>query len=879
MRQALTAAEWAELKSRWHEVEESSDIDRRRVLSDTALSVAVRRELERMLAVRADEADSLERSSRAARGFVLSRTTPTGSSAADSAESPTLVGQRIGPFLVKRFVARGGMGAVYEAERADHAFAQRVAIKTLWRGADSDELLQRFRAERQILAGLQHPNISQLVDGGATAEGTPWLAMEFVDGEPIDAWCDARRLDLPARLDLFRQVCAAVHHAHQRLVVHRDLKPGNVFVNADGTVKLLDFGVAKLVAGATVDGYRTQTDAGLSPLTAAYAAPEQVGGDEVSTATDVFALGALLCTLLSGAPPHDLTGLDSVERLLRVRDGLPRMPSDIAAQQPATVAAARGFESPHRLADAIRGELEAIVQMALRREPARRYASAEAFADDVRRYLRRDRVLARPDTTRYRLWTFVRRHRAFTLAACTVLVTLLGAAAITLRQATRIRVEAQRAERAAAFLSGMVSGTNATSSDPLVRLPPQGTLAQLLDSALLRVPRVFADDASIRARLYTAIGANLASQGRLTRARAVLDSARQLAVSTDGTISAAAARANLEYATLVIELDGPWAADDPLRTVEAWTVRGRDEADLATRLLLVRASQAQARGEMRRADSLASAIIEQERRSAVRSSLSVRAEAIRMAASSWLRRDPRDYLRRAREVMALADSLGFAYSNEQVRAQAAEIEALLVLGRAGPAGDVAQRWQDNLRANMSLADGVEAAIAQLQGFVAAVRGDSAARHDNAVRAWRIAQRSPDIPMSSRVLIANSAIDDALARGDVIWARAAADSSVFRLQGTRSPLVLSFAQLYAGSARLAAGDAVAAEASLRAGLAQVAMAPDLASMGPRLRRPLAEALRRQKRTAEADSVARLDPPRASVPKCTPGGDWRGCPDTD
>lgn len=868
----LSVGEWAQLKQLWFALADAPADARASMLATAEVADVVRYELRRMLEVDEHDSARLDRSA----PVTLGLRSPTDTHVDNrEAEPPSLIGRCVGPFVVRRLIARGGMGAVYEADRADEAYVQRVAVKTLWRGADSALLLQRFRSERQILAGLQHPNISQLVDGGSTVEGTPWLAMEYVDGLPIDAWCDARQLGIPARLDLFRQVCAAVHHAHQRLVVHRDLKPGNVFVNEEGTVKLLDFGVAKLVD--TGSGESTLTEAGLSPLTAAYAAPEQVGGGVVSTATDVYALGALLCALLAGAPPHDLRGVEGLDRLLTVRDGLPRVPSEIAAGQPESVARARGYTSQARLAQALRGELDAIAQMALHRDPARRYASAEALADDVRRYLRRDRVIARPDTAAYRLWSFVRRHRALSISVLTVLLVVLSSATITLIQASRIRAEARRTERAASFLAGIVSGANATSADPIIRLSPQGTLAQLLDSALLRVPRAFGDDAAMRARLYTAIGANIVAQGRLSTARSVLDSARMLAAQSDGPGSLTYARASLEYAALVLELDGPWAADEPLAAVDAIARRVRGDPDLATRLLLVRAAQALPLGAMRRADSLAALVTALEVARETRTQLSVRAESIRMAASSWLRRDPRDYLRRARGVLALADSLGLVYTTDQVRAQAAEIEALLVLGRVAPAADAAARWQAHLRQATSLSEGIEAQIAQMQSFVAAVQGDTVARRLYVTDAWERAQRSREISLNGRLLIGNSAVDDALARGDVALARAMAERSADALRASRSPLILSFAELYVGIARLADGNARGAEEALQRGLAVIGDAPDLASMGPRLRRPLAQALRQQGRRADADRVARLDPPRADVPACTPGGDWRGCPD--
>lgn len=857
----LSAEEWAMLKQLWFDLADSTATERDAALHDPAVPEVVRQEFERMLACGAADDARFEHPAHLASFGV----------------APSMPGRRLGPFIVRRLIARGGMGAVYEAERADEAYTQRVAIKTLWRGADSDVLMQRFRSERQILAGLQHPNISQLVDGGSTAEGTPWLAMEYVDGQPIDVWCDARQLGLSARLDLFRQVCGAVQHAHQRLVVHRDLKPGNIFVNDAGTVKLLDFGVAKLVENSDASG--TLTEAGLSPFTAAYAAPEQVSGGEVSTATDIYALGAVLCTLLAGAPPHDLpTTAGIMDRLATVRDGQPRLPSEIVRHQDVAVARARGMVSNERLRHTLRGDLDSIVQMALRRDPTRRYASADAISDDVLRHLRRDRVLARPDTAGYRAWSFVRRHRAMVASAVLITATVLFTALLALFQASRIRDEAARSERSAAFLAGIVSGANVTSAEPIVRLSPQGTLAQLLDSALLRVPTSFRDDPRMRARLYAAIGANIMSQGRLAKAREVLDSARMLSASAYGLRSTEYARANLEYAALEVELDGPLAADEPLTIVEGMMRRSSSlNRDLAASVQLVRAAQAVSMGEMHRADSLAMLVITHEAADGARTQRSVRAASIRMAASSWLRRDPRDYLQRARGVVELADSLGLVHTLDQLRARAAEIEALLVLGRGEQASTLAAAWGVQLRQATSMAPSIEAMIAHTQAFVAAVQGDTAARHRYASKAWEIAQYSPDIAINSRLLIGNSAVDDALARGDGVQARRIAESSARALESSRSPLLLSYAELYVGLGRLAAGDAIGAESALRSGLKYLDAAPDLSSMGPRLRRVLVDALRQQGRVEEADRLSSVDPPRGGVPPCTPGGDWRGCPD--
>ncbi|MEO7362480.1 MAG: serine/threonine-protein kinase [Gemmatimonadaceae bacterium] len=420
----ISAADWPAVKVLWFAVQDAEEQAQVALLSDASVSPNVRRHVSRML----------DAATRVGERFEKPAMLSLGMTSIVEAPQPTLIGQRLGAYEVVRRVGQGGMGAVYEAVRADDVYRNRVAIKTIWRGADSEVLLQRFRSERQILASLQHPHIAGLIDGGATAAGMPWLAMEYVDGVVIDQYCDNHQLGLAARLDLFRQVCAAVQYAHSRLVIHRDLKPSNVLVTEDGTVKLLDFGVSKLLDDPE-EG--TLTGAGLSPFTAAYAAPEQVLGGPIATTTDVYALGALLVTLLSGEPPVHVGDLSPAARVEMVRNAVPRAPSAIArrantgddtprgdaantsaGKRPKILAidvstsakphVARGFANQRQLINALHGDLDAIALMALRREPERRYGSAQALSDDVHRYLKRERVHARPDTLSYR----IQKHRA-----------------------------------------------------------------------------------------------------------------------------------------------------------------------------------------------------------------------------------------------------------------------------------------------------------------------------------------------------------------------------------------------------------------------------------------------------------------------------------
>jgi len=379
---------------------------------------------------------------------------------------PELLGKRIGAYRLVRLLGRGGMGAVYLAERADEAFRQRVAIKLLPWALATAEARHRFLLERQTLARLEHPHIARLLDGGETADGLPYLVMEYVDGEPIDQFCQRQDLDLVRRMQLFREVCGAVAHAHRNLVVHRDLKPGNILVTADGVVKLLDFGIAKLLPGAETDGTLPLTVAGRLLLTPLFASPEQVRGEPVTTATDVYALGLLLFRLLVGAHPYRFATESPVEVVRVVCDQPPPRPSVAAT----TGAAGLGLPALRRR---LRGDLDNIVLKALRKEPERRYASVEALAEDVRRHLEQLPVRARPDTPGYRAAKFARRHRLGLAAAALIAASLLGGLLATAHQA---RIAERRFQDVRALADSLLFEVH----DAIAPLPGSTPARQLL---------------------------------------------------------------------------------------------------------------------------------------------------------------------------------------------------------------------------------------------------------------------------------------------------------------------------------------------------------------------------------------------------------------
>jgi eukaryotic-like serine/threonine-protein kinase len=387
----------------------------------------------------------------------------TGGNSADnqvqSVEPEERAGQRIGAYEIIREIGDGGMGTVFLAVRADDQYRKQVAIKLIKRGMDTDMILRRFMMERQILANLEHPNIARLLEGGSTADGLPYFVMEYIEGKPITEYCDAERLTTAQRLELFREVCAALHYAHQNLVVHRDIKPSNILVMAGGVPKLLDFGIAKLLS----PGWATETEATASIvrlMTPDYASPEQFKGLSITTASDVYSLGLVLYQLLSGHRPYyvgnrvpeEIAQMILREEPLRPSAAIVRNAPVNTNEQAEQVritpeSVGRTHEgSIEKLRRRLSGDLDNIVLKAIRKEPGRRYASVQEFSDDIRRHLEGLPVIASPDTLSYRAGKFVRRNRTGVLAAAIVIITLLSATIVTTWQARVARRERDRAE-------------------------------------------------------------------------------------------------------------------------------------------------------------------------------------------------------------------------------------------------------------------------------------------------------------------------------------------------------------------------------------------------------------------------------------------------
>jgi eukaryotic-like serine/threonine-protein kinase len=418
----------------------------------------------------------------------------------DGAESPEIglgPGDTVGRYRITGELGRGGMATVFEAERADGVYTQRVALKVLRRGLDTEEVVRRFHDERHILSELSHPNVAALLDGGATTDGRPFLVMQRVDGEPITAWADAHKLDVPARVRLFLQVVEAVTFAHRRLVVHRDIKPSNVLVDGQGRVVLLDFGIARLLDPA--DGpQRKLTRTGSLLLTPEYASPEQARGDAVTTGSDVYQLGILLYLLLAGRPPYP--------------DGAPWTSGPTGRHEPLPPSEAVGQDQPMKRRR-LKGDLDTIVRKAMQPEVEERYGSAEALADDLRRHLHGRPIRARPPSAAYRLKKFARRNPWFPPVAAVLVLMAAGYVGTLELHARRLegerniaRVEAERAEQLRTFLVDLFQ-----TADPYQAPDPARgrsiTVVEALDLGAERARSELADRPALRADLLSSIGA------------------------------------------------------------------------------------------------------------------------------------------------------------------------------------------------------------------------------------------------------------------------------------------------------------------------------------------------------------------------------------
>ena len=525
---------------RWAEVNRVVDAvldltpDERALYLQTACAhdPTLRADVERLLQSCDAAADFLERPATEYAAPLLAAVTPM-------TAAPALVdGMRVGPYRLVKEAGRGGMGVVYLAERDDDQYHRRVALKLVRRGLDGDgSAVRRFVEERQILASLEHPHIARLLDGGVTTDGLPYFAMEYVQGTPIDRYCDERRLTIDARLRLFAGVCDAVQYAHRRLVVHRDLKPSNILVTDDGDAKLLDFGIAKLLA-PDAEGGRHETRTGARLMTPEYASPEQLRGGAVSTTSDVYSLGVLLYELVAGRRPHKL-GDRPADGAVRTRgeDWVTR-PSVALTRAPDAGAAAQARSTTvDRLRRHLAGDLDTIVLAAVRAEPEQRYGSAEQLGGDIRRYLAGLPVSARRDTWSYRANKFVRRHRVGVVAGAVITLLLAASTATTQLQSARIARERDTAEQVSGFLVNLF-----TAADPYAGVDREVSARVLLDSGAARIARDLTGQPEVRARLMATMGRAYYGLGQYDEARHLLEQALALRQTVARTADTSVAR-------------------------------------------------------------------------------------------------------------------------------------------------------------------------------------------------------------------------------------------------------------------------------------------------------------------------------------------------
>ncbi|MEM7352002.1 MAG: serine/threonine-protein kinase [Acidobacteriota bacterium] len=519
-----------------------------------------------------------------------------------STESETLaVGARVGAYRVERLLGSGGVGRVYLASRADQAFEKQVAIKVLKRGMDTDELVRRFVSERQILAQLEHPNIAQLLDGGATEDGRPYLVMESVDGVSIDRWCAEQTLGVRQRLKLFLAVCDAVQFAHRNLVIHRDLKPGNILVNRAGEPKLLDFGIAKLLSPQSFPETVLPTQPGWRAMTPEYASPEQVRGEAVTTGADVYALGVVLYELLTGRRPYEIADTTPVAIETAVCRTEPRRASKVAGQAMADPAnKVYGETEAHRIERQLTGDLDSILQMALEKAPDRRYATVEQLATDIERHLGGLPVSARKDTALYRAAKFIRRHRLGVATAATVLGLLFAFLATLLLKNAQITRQRDRAELVSTLLTDLFE-----ISEPSRQRGDVVTARSLLDKGARDIEARLRQQPGLLGELLGTIGATYSKLGLYDEARPLLERSMTLTRESFRPDDPAVADASQRLADLHFALDDYNTAESLTRETLRLRRQRLGETHIATLESLFRLARIRhIQGEMAEADGL-----------------------------------------------------------------------------------------------------------------------------------------------------------------------------------------------------------------------------------------------------------------------------------
>ena len=470
-------------------------------------------------------------------------------------------GKTIGRWEILELIGHGGMGRVYKVQRVDESgIKQTGALKIIHKSLLTPTHMERFRLEQHILSGLQHPNISGFVDSGITADRVPYMVMEFVEGDTILEYCNNQRLTIEQRLQLFITVCKAIQYAHKSLIVHRDLKPENILVTREGRIKILDFGIAKLLDPDLYENSAIETQPGMRMLSLEYASPEQISGKVVTTSTDLYSLGVLLNKLLTGLHPFDLSNLSfkEVEKLVSEENPTPaskRFLGLTETDEKQRLADERGI-SPQEITKQISGDIDAIIYKALHKDPERRYASVEALVTDLERYQNNLPVYAQPDTFSYRAGKFVRRHKLGIAAVAVIFLVLIGGIVATMWQAEQARQNAREAEQVSAFLAQLFEG-----SDPNRSNDGSMTARELLDQGFERVQTELTDEPALQAQMLSMIGNIYSNLGLYDDAYLAIEKAVELYHSM-GDRSPEMATTLLRFANLEYRLGNFQAAAD-----------------------------------------------------------------------------------------------------------------------------------------------------------------------------------------------------------------------------------------------------------------------------------------------------------------------------
>jgi serine/threonine-protein kinase len=700
--------------------------------------------------------------------------------AADALDDTLTEERRIGAYELVRRVGRGGMGNVYLAARVDREFEQKVAIKVIKRGMDTEEIVSRFRYERQILAGLDHPSIARLYDGGTTSDGRPYFVMEHVEGESIRDHCESRRLDTAERLRLFLEVCDAVHFAHQNLVVHRDLKPANIQVTADGKVKLLDFGIAKLLGGDEVSPLTRQLG-GRQLLTPEYASPEQLAGKPVTTASDVYSLGVLLYELLAGQRPFDDEGTGDVTRFAASREREPEKPSSAVRRR---MRAAKEGRDGRKLQRRLAGDLDHIVLKALRTEPRQRYASVRELAEDVERHLTGHPVLARKGAWLYLLSRFGRRHRRVLAAAAVVLALLAGFGFNWWSERERAAAERERAASELARAEGVEQLLRLvfTAADPeSVRAQPP-TVSDVLEKGTALVVESDIDSAS-KAELLSTLGTVYGNLGDHDQAESLLREAVRLRQSVFGERDPLVAL-SLSALGLVLQSKGDYdEAEEAFREAIAISSEGDPEPTRLPTYLNNLAGVLKAKGELQEIITIYEKVLALQRSEYGDDTVNVNiAITVNNLGSALLARG--DY---ERAETALLQALEMRRELKLVSGESTTLYNLGVLYR--DRGEL-KKGEDHLRQALELRQGLYAAdhskvAAVLRDLGACLRlqGDLAGAEDLLRQAIAIERPKGDSEDLATALRAQAVL--AMARGDSAAAEASAREAVEMMTGVFS----------------------------------------------------------------------------------------------